>query len=195
MREILRLVGTKWNIGTFYPGFGTGGYCIPLSSRYVIDGVKDETKLSLLRETIKTDSEINVLIAQSFIKRKFKNIGVLGLSYKGNLKVGILSPVIPFVNEIKKYKINIKLFDPYFTSEEIKDIVNLETFKFPEELNQFDALVIAVNHNSFIIDNSKIYNYLINCKYILDNFGIWKNLGLTEKGIEYHISGDENWLN
>ena len=27
MREVLELVGTKWNIETFYPSLGTGGYC------------------------------------------------------------------------------------------------------------------------------------------------------------------------
>ena len=31
IREVLKLVGTKWNMNTYYPGFGTGGYCIPLS--------------------------------------------------------------------------------------------------------------------------------------------------------------------
>ena len=48
MREVLKLVGTKWNIGTFYPGFGSGGYCIPLSSQYVTEGISDNNKLTLL---------------------------------------------------------------------------------------------------------------------------------------------------
>ena len=60
MREVLKLVGTKWNIGTYHPGFGTGGYCIPLSSQYVLREVKDKSKLTLLRETIKTDTNINI---------------------------------------------------------------------------------------------------------------------------------------
>ena len=30
IREVLKLVGTKWNIETFHPGIGAGGYCIPL---------------------------------------------------------------------------------------------------------------------------------------------------------------------
>ncbi len=28
MVEVLKLVGTKWNIGTFHPSLGTGGYCL-----------------------------------------------------------------------------------------------------------------------------------------------------------------------
>ena len=108
MREVLKMVGTKWNIGTFYPGFGTGGYCIPLSSQYVVKDLKDKKKLTLLRETIKTDNKINLLIAKSLIKRGFKKVGVLGLSYKGDLKVHILSPVIPFVKHLIKNKIKVK---------------------------------------------------------------------------------------
>ena len=79
MREVLKLVGTKWNVGTYHPGFGTGGYCIPLSSQYVLKEIKDKSKLTLLRETIKTDNKINIMIAKSLIKKGFKKIGVLGL--------------------------------------------------------------------------------------------------------------------
>ena len=74
MREVLKLVGTKWNIGTYYPGFGTGGYCIPLSSKYVLENVKNPKKLTLLRETIKTDNKINLLIARSIVKRRLKKL-------------------------------------------------------------------------------------------------------------------------
>ena len=194
MREVLELVGTKWNIGTFYPGFGTGGYCIPLSSQYVIQEVNDQSKLTILRETIKTDNEINILIARAFIKKRFRNIGVLGLSYKGNLKVSILSPIIPFVKEIKKNGINIKLFDPHFSNDEVKKIADVDSFSFPEGLSQFDALVVSVDHKEFFVSSETINNYMKNCKYVLDNLGIWRDLNLDKLGIEYHVSGEANWL-
>ena len=59
-------------------------------------------------------------IANSLVKKKLKKIGILGLSYKGDLKVSVLSKVIPLVKSLKKKKLNVKLFDPYFTKEEIK---------------------------------------------------------------------------
>ena len=49
MRTVLGLVGTKWNVGTFFPSFGVGGYCIPLSSHYVIEGAEKREELSLLK--------------------------------------------------------------------------------------------------------------------------------------------------
>ena len=106
IREVLKLVGTKWNVETFHPGIGTGGYCIPLSSRYILSQVKSRNKLTLLRETIKTDDKMSSLVAKSIKKKGFKKIGILGLSYKGDLKVSVLSKVIPLVESLKKMNLN-----------------------------------------------------------------------------------------
>ena len=192
MREVLSLVGTKWNVGTFYPGFGTGGYCIPLSSQYVIKDVHDKKKLSLLRETIKTDNQINIIIAKSLIKRKFKKIGVLGLSYKGNLKVDILSPVKSFISFLRK-KVKVELYDPFYSSKEIKNILGIKTFNYPRDLKNFDAIVVSVDHDKFKKDFKKTKKYLIKCKFILDNMGIWKKFDMP-KNIIYKMSGENNWI-
>ena len=193
MREVLKLVGTKWNVGTYHPGFGTGGYCIPLSSQYVLKEVKDKSKLTLLRETIKTDNDINILIAKSLIKKGFKKIGVLGLSYKGNLKVDILSPVIPFIKYLKSKKISVKLFDPYYSPSEIKKIAGVNSFKYPQGLSNFDCVVISIDHKEFKKNNKLIAKHLSNCKYILDNMKVWENIKIPHKTI-YKISGDKNWI-
>lgn len=193
MREVLELVGTKWNIGTYHPGFGTGGYCIPLSSQYVLKEIKDQSKLTLLRETIKTDNKINIMIAKSLIKKGFKKIGVLGLSYKGNLKVDILSPVLPFIKYLKSKKITVKLFDPHYSAREILKIAGVNAFKYPRDLSKFDCIVISVDHKEFKKPNMKIIKNLSKCKYILDNMKVWSKLSIP-KHINYRISGDKNWI-
>ncbi len=191
MREVLKLVGTKWNLETFHPGIGTGGYCIPLSSRYVLSQIKNKNKLTLLRETIKTDDNMGLTIANSIAKKNLKRIGVLGLSYKGDLKVSVLSKVIPLVKSLKKKKLNVKLFDPYFTKEEIKKAVNVETFKFPHQLTKFDCLIVTVNHKQFRISPVKLKKYLKNCKFIIDHEGAWQNYNLADK---YYLTGASGWL-
>ena len=55
------------------------------------------------------------VIARSIKKRKLKKIGILGLSYKGDLKVSVMSKVIPLVQSLKRNKLNVKLYDPYFS--------------------------------------------------------------------------------
>ena len=145
IREVLKLVGTKWNVEAFHPGIGAGGYCIPLSSRYILSQVKNANKLSLLRETVKTDDGMSKLIANSIAKRGLKKIGVLGLSYKGDLKVSVLSKVIPLIKFLIKKKIKVKLYDPYFSNKEIYDAARVKTFSFPKDLPNFDGLILSVD--------------------------------------------------
>ena len=191
IREVLKLVGTKWNLETYHPGIGTGGYCIPLSSRYILSQVKNLNKLSLLRETIKTDDQMSSVIARSIKKRKLKKIGILGLSYKGDLKVSVMSKVIPLVQSLKRNKLNVKLYDPYFSRSEIKKATGVETFKFPNGLSKFDCIVVTVDHKQFKIPTLKLKKYLKNCKLIIDHDGAWKDLNLKNK---YYLTGDSGWI-
>ncbi len=191
IREVLKLVGTKWNVEAFHPGIGAGGYCIPLSSRYILSQVKNRNKLSLLRETIKTDDGMGQSIANSIAKRGLKKIGVLGLSYKGDLKVSVLSKVIPLVKSLLRKKLKVKLFDPYFSKREIYDAVKIKTFNFPKDLTKFDCLIVSVDHKQFKIPKKILEKYLKNCKLIIDHDGAWKKYNLK---YNYHLSGDHGWI-
>tara|TARA_B100001027_G_scaffold192094_1_gene146748 strand:+ start:222 stop:1535 length:1314 start_codon:yes stop_codon:yes gene_type:complete len=191
IREVLKLVGTKWNIEAFHPGIGAGGYCIPLSSRYILSQVKNTNKLSLLKETIKTDDGMGKLIANSIAKKGLKKIGILGLSYKGDLKVSVLSKVIPLIKFLIKKKLKVRLFDPYFSKKEIFDAAKVRTFNFPKDLLNFDCLIISVDHKQFSIRKKTLEKYLKNCKLIIDHDGAWKKYDLKNN---YHLSGDRGWL-
>jgi len=196
IREALELAGTKWNVGTFRPGFGTGGYCIPVASKYVLDGAEFKKELSILRETIKTDDMINIRIAESLIKRKFRKIGCLGLSYKGNLKVSILSPTIPFVRTLVARGATVEIFDPYFSQSEISDILGIKTFSFPDDLGSFDAIVLITDHKEYALPKAQLLRHLRGCTFILDNTGLWKRhrRDFAEQNITFHLAGDSHWL-
>ena len=191
IREVLKLVGTKWNVEAFHPGIGAGGYCIPLSSRYILSQVKNTNKLSLLRETIKTDDGMGKLIANSIAKKGFKRIGVLGLSYKGDLKVSVLSKVIPLVKFLIKKKLKVRLFDPYFSKKEIYEAAKVKTFNFPKDLSNFDCIIVSVDHKQFKIPKKILEKYLTKCKLIIDHDGAWKKYNLKNN---YHLSGDHGWI-
>ena len=191
IREVLKLVGTKWNVETFHPGIGAGGYCIPLSSRYILSQVKNKNKLSLLRETIKTDDGMNKFIANSILRRGLKKIGVLGLSYKGDLKVSVLSKVIPLVKSLIRKKLKVRLYDPYFSKKEIYNAVKVKTFNFPKDLASFDCLIITVDHKQFKISKRVLEKYLKKCKLIIDHDGAWQKYDFKNN---YHLTGDREWI-
>ncbi len=195
MREVLRLVGTKWNAGTFHPSFGTGGYCIPLSSQYVIEGAERPEFLTLLRSTIETDRRMPELVARTCARKGCRSVGILGLSYRGNLKVPILSPAIGIAQALRGQGVEVRLFDPYFSDEEIRIYAGVGSFQFPEELDLFDAVVVVADHREFT--TSGVHQRLGaagRLRLILDNVGIWSDLGLEKRGIEYHVAGDAGWL-
>lgn len=192
--NVLKMVGTKWNIGTYHPSFGTGGYCIPLAPQYVLEGAKHPEKLTLIKEAIKTDFSQPNEVVNSLVKRGVKNVAVLGIAYTGDLKVHVLSPIIPIIKKLKENGINVKVNDPYYSDEEIKGITGCESLKFPEELVDRDSIVIAAPHMKYKYTNTQeILKNLRNANLILDNMGIWNDIEFPEC-IEYHEAGDAHWL-
>ena len=195
MTEVLRLVGTKWNIGTYHPSFGTGGYCIPLSSQYVLLGAEKPEYLTILKDTIETDRKQPAIVADSLVQRGFRNIGILGLAYKGDIKVSILSPTIKIAKRLVEIGANVKVNDPYYTKDEVKSMTGAESFDFPEGLSEFDAILIVADHQHYkFTPHSTILGNLKKCRLVLDNTEIWKDIDFQSKGIEYHIAGDAGWI-
>lgn len=196
MREVLRLVGTKWNAGTFYPSFGTGGYCIPLSSKYVINGAEKPDALTLLKETIATDSGMPKCIAYALAKHHVKSVGILGLSYKGNLKVPHQSPAIGIALELRKRGTIVRINDPYYDKQEIRTLTGCSSFEFPEGARRLEALVVVAGHAAYQSPSiRRVLDHGTRCRVIYDNVGIWQNLTyFKERGISYYIPGDSHWL-
>jgi len=193
MIEVLKLVGTKWNVDTYHPSFGAGGYCIPLAPKYVLAGSVFHEKLNILKSSIDSNNNQPFEVVRSLEKRGIKKVGILGLCYKGDLKVDILSPTISIVKGLKERGIDVKVHDPYYTDTEIKRILGSETFEFPEGMNEFETILIVADHMIYkSISHKKIRNNLKKCKLILDNIGIWRNINF--KKIEYHEAGDKGWL-
>jgi UDP-N-acetyl-D-mannosaminuronate dehydrogenase len=135
------------------------------------------------------------MVAENVIKKGGRKVGILGLAYKGDLKVHTLSPTLRIVPYLKQKNVEVRVHDPYYTAEEITQICGAETFRFPDELVQFDTVLIVADHRGYqAIPYNKVLSNLKNCKLILDNAGIWSGFDFARAGIEYHLAGTENWL-
>src|SRR5207245_8180741 len=42
VNELINAAATKWNYIAHYPGIGTGGYCIPLAPKYLMEGASNK---------------------------------------------------------------------------------------------------------------------------------------------------------
>jgi len=192
--SILKLVGTKWNIGTFHPSFGTGGYCIPLAPQYVLEGATNPEALTLLHCSLETDFSQPDRVVEKIASNGAKKIAILGIAYTGDLKVHVLSPALAIAKKLKEKGIAVKAHDPYYSAQELQELLGCETFDFPEGLREFDAIIIVASHMQYrYVNETLITKNLQNCKLILDNMGVWKDLKFPD-GIEYHEAGDAHWL-
>jgi nucleotide sugar dehydrogenase len=196
MTEVLRLVGTKWNVGTYHPSFGSGGYCIPLSSKYVLEGAEKPEHLTILKDTIVTDSNQPLIVADRIADSGLGRVGILGLAYKGDLKVHVLSPTLQITKRLLERGSSVKVNDPYYTAQEIKRLTGAESFTFPDELTQFECILVVAGHRLYrAISESQLRGFLVNCKLIIDNVEeSWRHFDWNSMGIRYHVAGDSGWL-
>lgn len=199
VNEVLRLAGTKWNIPEYYPSIHCGGYCINLSSKYLLEGSKYPERLSILNEVIWQDDNHPHFIAR-MIDEKIKgdNIGILSLSYLGDVPVDIESPTHYLVKAFKRFHktYNLHIHDPYFTPEDIleklgKDVVYLG---YPEGLREMDCIILVANHRDYV--ENPPFEHLREGQIIIDNHGGWEKHREKFKAlkIDYHRIGDQGWL-
>lgn len=193
MKHILKLVGTKWNIGTYHPSFGTGGYCIPLAPHYVLEGAKNPDALTLLKHSVEFDDQHPERVVRSLVERGVKKVGILGVAYTSDIKVHVLSPAVKITKLLQEQGIEVKVNDPYYSERELREITGAETFAFPEGLAEFDTVLVVSGHSKYRYTNHDlIKKNLKKCRLILDNTGAWKHIHFGS--IEYHEAGDKNWL-
>jgi len=195
--EVCRLVGTKWNIPTYFPSVGTGGYCIPLSSKYVLQGSQHPEHLGILNDVIESDSDQPYLVADLISKRiGNRKAGILGLSYKGDLKVHILSPTLRLVDGLRRHGIDVTVHDPYYTKAEIQEIAGTATFNYPRDLRNFDCIVIVPEHRMYSqTPKPVLFSNLRSGQLIIDNIGVWERFrdSFKKNGIDYRRIGDAGW--
>ncbi len=192
-KKILELASTKWNTPYYYANcFGASGYCIGISSKYVKLGAKKKGELTLLTEAIKTNDNITKKTAEIIKKKNPKIIGILGMAYLGDIKVFVECGCLKLLKYLKDYDIQIN--DPLYTDGEIKTISGRKSFKIPDDLDQFDVLIITAGHSYYKnIDEKLLIEKTKNCKYILDNSEnkIWQNVDFK---CNYKMVGERNWM-
>ncbi|MFF4715123.1 UDP binding domain-containing protein [Streptomyces eurythermus] len=195
MVEVLRLAGTKWNIGTFQPSFGTGGYCIPLGSRYLLAGSEHTEELSLLSQAVETDVRMRSVVADSVASRG--PVVILGLAYKGDIKVVTLSPTLGISARLTELGVPFCVFDPLYTAEEINRILGAEVAvtDLPAALRAARTVLIVTDHAEFRHDPylSLLTEPREGDLLILDNQGVAAGLVWPEH-IVYRQAGNSAWL-
>jgi UDP-N-acetyl-D-mannosaminuronate dehydrogenase len=96
---------------------------------------------------------------------------------------------------LQHHGLEVKVNDPYYADDEIRQIVGVETFRYPDGLGEFDAVLVTTGHREYrAASAATVLGCLVNCRLILDNAGLWTEIDFAPRGIEYHRAGDRGWL-
>jgi UDP-N-acetyl-D-mannosaminuronate dehydrogenase len=196
MRQVLNLVGTKWNINSYHPNLGVGGYCIAPASKYVLGGVKYPHIVTVLRSAVEFTSSMASTYAD--ILEFHKTVLVMGLAYKGGLKVHILSPGRGISQEMSSRGVDVYVDDPMYSDSEMLEIIGEEItpVNFIDSLGEKSLIVITSDHSEYRVPFREISGKITKGSVILDVYGMWEphKKKLLGEGVVHVTLGEKGWV-
>lgn len=152
--EVIDAAATKWNFLKFKPGL-VGGHCISVDPYYLAHKAES---LGYYPEVILSGRRVNdqmgKFVAEKVIKlmnqkgipvRNSKAL-ILGITFKEDCPDIRNSKVPDIYNELQNYGLQVDIYDPNATKQEVKHEFNINIIDQP---NSYDAIILAVSHNEF----------------------------------------------
>lgn len=169
-QAVLEAAATKWNFLKFTPGL-VGGHCIGVDPYYLAqkaleEGYNPEIILAGRRMNDGMGNYVAQEVVKLMINKEAKvkegNVLVLGITFKENCPDIRNSKVIDVISELKKYKLNVDVYDPWANAEEVKHEFNISLLSEEKQLkSSYEAIVLTVAHQEFLDFNID--------KYVSDN--------------------------
>ena len=154
--DVLEAAGTKWNFLPFKPGL-VGGHCIGVDPYYLAQkaqeyGYNPEIILAGRRMNDSMGgyvaSEVIKTMIQKDIKIKDAEILILGITFKENCPDVRNTKAVDVITALKKYGVNVTIYDPWANEKEVLHEYNLVSVKeLPKD--KFDTIVLTVAHNEY----------------------------------------------
>jgi len=158
-KAVLEAAGTKWNFINFTPGL-VGGHCIGVDPYYLAQkAIESGYNPEIILAGRKMNDSMGSYVAQETVKMminkgatiKGSNALVLGITFKENCPDIRNSRVIDIIREFESYHVNVDVFDPWASSEEVKHEYNLNLIVETSNLKpKYDAIILAVSHQEFL---------------------------------------------
>ena len=156
---VLKAAGTKWNFINFTPGL-VGGHCIGVDPYYLAQkAIESGYNPEIILAGRKMNDSMGSYVAQETVKMMIKKGAtikgskalVLGITFKENCPDIRNSRVIDIIKELETYHVDVDVFDPWASSEEVKHEYGFNLLCSKTEISDnYDAIILAVSHNEFM---------------------------------------------
>jgi len=156
--DVLEAASTKWNFLPFKPGL-VGGHCIGVDPYYLAQkaqeaGYHPEIILAGRRMNDSMGkyvaSEVVKLMIQNEIPVKNSKVLMLGITFKENCPDIRNTKATDIYHELISYGIDVDIYDPWASPEEVKHEYGLTITKHLNESVDYSAVILAVAHNEFM---------------------------------------------
>jgi UDP-N-acetyl-D-glucosamine/UDP-N-acetyl-D-galactosamine dehydrogenase len=158
-KAVLEAAGTKWNFINFTPGL-VGGHCIGVDPYYLAQkAIESGYNPEIILAGRKMNDSMGSYVAQETVKMminkgatiKGSNVLVLGITFKENCPDIRNSRAIDIIREFETYHVNVDVFDPWASKDEVKHEYNLDLITSTANLkNSYEAIILAVSHKEFL---------------------------------------------
>lgn len=165
--SVLDAACTKWNFLNFRPGL-VGGHCIGVDPYYL---THKAISLGYHPEVIlagrKLNDNMGKYVANLFLQKMAEKgisvpnskVLILGITFKENCPDIRNTRVIDIISELKKYHLDVDIFDPAANAEEVKAEYGLRLVDKIEP-DTYDGILVAVKHKEFSeMGSTKIRTY------------------------------------
>ncbi|MCJ1805916.1 UDP-N-acetyl-D-galactosamine dehydrogenase [Flavobacterium covae] len=156
-QDVLAAAGTKWNFLPFKPGL-VGGHCIGVDPYYLAQkaqekGYHPEIILAGRRLNDSMGEYVASQVVKVMIKKGISVNGskvlMLGITFKENCPDVRNTKIIDVITALKDYGVEVVVYDPWISIEEVKYEYNLEALtELPSD--KFDGIVLGVAHQQFL---------------------------------------------
>ncbi len=165
-QDVIEAASTKWNFVKLFPGL-VGGHCIGVDPYYLT--YKAQT-LGYIPNLILGAREINNSMSKLIVdktiksmikadkKLKYAKILVLGATFKENCPDMRNSKVLEIIKEFNEFECYVEVYDYWIDKSDLLSKKLNFIDKLPLNSQKYDAIVVAVSHNTF--KNISTENYI-----------------------------------
>jgi nucleotide sugar dehydrogenase len=176
MVEVLNLAATKWNMGHFHPSLGPGGHCVPVAPRHLLMAATTPSELSLIERAVSGRLRVADDVLKDVLAIQPQSVLVLGLSYRADVKMAVLSASIPLAQGFADSGVGVICFDPYFSAHEVRALVKGSIAGSQDDLGRPQVVVLCTDHAEFLSSEFIQSIVDINPMLVVDNTGRWESV-------------------
>lgn len=199
--EALRLAGTHWrfqSMNPMYVGFGTGGRCVPLGTRYLLEASANADpwghQAAIREDSVGMEGMIREVITTWAIERAGPEglVLVAGIAYRPGFKDAGHSPGRAIARNLKASNHPVQVHDPRWADRELLTVTGVEPGTMGPHVK---VLLLATAHPEY--SDWPLQDALwAPGQYVLDAHGSWAKHQdrFAQRGVSYAQAATPGWL-